>query len=213
MKLGKWLGLAVAAVILAEGIWGILVSLTRSLLLPLLARVLGGDPHSPLYLGTGDINVPDLFAAILQLCLAGILFLIIKAWAGKPDELRASPVRKITQARGAAAAPAPTALSAPATPPTPPAPTPAASVAAAAQATPAQAIPAQVIPASPPPRATPVPSAQTGMMQTDASTPTTQVAAAPKKSVQKPATPSKPEKPREVYYNLVGEPINPTEDE
>ena len=197
MKLGKWLGLAVAAVILAEGIWAILVSLTRSLFLPLLARVLGGDSHSPLYLGTGDINVPDLFATILQLCFAGILFLIIKAWAGKPDEVRISPAKKIVQAPVAAVAPV---AIPPSAPPQALTPVPAAgSVAAAAQTSTAPPVPTQVqtYPTSAPRPAPP-------------STPPAQAPAVPQKSVEKPASPPKP---REVYYNLVGEPINPTEDE
>ena len=51
----------VAAVILAEGIWGFVTSLTSNLLVPLLARVMKIDPQSPLYLGKGELNVPALF--------------------------------------------------------------------------------------------------------------------------------------------------------
>ena len=50
---GKWIGQLVAAVILAEGIWGFLASLTNNLVVPLLAREMGSDPQSPLYLGKG----------------------------------------------------------------------------------------------------------------------------------------------------------------
>ena len=45
----KWIGQLVAAVILAEGIWGLLASLTSNLVVPLLARVMDGDPQSPSY--------------------------------------------------------------------------------------------------------------------------------------------------------------------
>jgi hypothetical protein len=45
---GKWIGRLVAAVILAEGVWGFLASLTNNLLVPLMARVLEIDPQSPL---------------------------------------------------------------------------------------------------------------------------------------------------------------------
>ncbi len=41
----KWIGQLVAAVILAAGIWGLLASLTSNVLVPLLARVMGGDPR------------------------------------------------------------------------------------------------------------------------------------------------------------------------
>ncbi|MBV8050310.1 MAG: hypothetical protein JOZ80_03930 [Acidobacteriaceae bacterium] len=194
MKLGKWLALAVAAVILAEGTWSILVSLTRSLLLPLLARVLGGDSHSPLYLGPGDINIPDLFASILQLCLAGIVFLVIKAWAGKGDELRISPAKKISQPPVATAPPTVTAA-------IPANPRPTAFIAAAAQTS--------TISSAGPVTSSPAPAQD----QTSSPAAAAQAAAVPKKAAEKPATPPKSQKPREVYYNLVGEPINPTEDE
>jgi hypothetical protein len=189
LALGKWIALGVAAVILAEGIWGILVSLTRSLFLPLLARVLGVDPHSPLYLGSGEINIPDLFGSILQLCVAGIVFLIIKSWAAKPQRSKTFRPKKIAQ------------------PPTMPSisiapesrPIAAAAQAATASQSPAlQAVTTQVTSPTPRPEAAPVLSANRGEK--------------PAKP-EKPEKLKKPEKPREVYYNIVGEPINPTEDE
>ena len=46
----KRIGQLVAAMILAEGIWGLLTSLTSNLLVPLLARAMDADPQSPSYL-------------------------------------------------------------------------------------------------------------------------------------------------------------------
>jgi hypothetical protein len=206
LALGKWIGRVVAAVILAEGIWGILVSLTRSLLLPMLARVLGVDPHSPLYLGPGEVNVPDLFAAVLQLCVAGIVFLLIKSWAARPEGVTAPRPKKVVPQ------PATTSISiAPQSVP----------VAAAAQAAAVSRTP--VVQPAPPP---PAPAPQTVTPQAAATVPqsqpvpvlSAQAAAEPPKATR-PEKPEKieklrkPEKPKEVYYNLVGEPINPTEDE
>jgi hypothetical protein len=185
LALGKWIGVAVAAVILAEGIWGILVSLTRSLLLPLLARFLGVDPHSPLYLGSGEINVPDLFGSILQLCVAGIVFLIIKSWVAKADRVKTLRPKKIVERPVAPALPAASAAVAP---------MPAAAQAASASST---------LPTAIPQAATPI--ARTEVASTGSRP-------APVKPV-KPEKPPKPEKPKEVYYNIVGEPLNPTEDE
>jgi hypothetical protein len=79
----KWIGQLVAAVILAEGIWGLLASLTSNLLVPLLARVMIGDPQSPLYLGRGEVNVPALLNSVLALCLAGIVFVLLLEWSRK----------------------------------------------------------------------------------------------------------------------------------
>jgi len=182
--LGKWAGLAVAAVILAAGIWGMLVSLTRSLFLPLLARVMGGDPQSPLYLGKGDLNIPDLFGSIIELCLAGIVFLLIKSWAAKADRVkRLRPARISRQ---------------PASPAFSIAPQP---VTEAAQAAAAVAVPAT----TPPPQV----AKETPPLEAPRPTVSAQAPAKP----AKPDKPPKPEKPKEVYYNIVGEPINPTEED
>lgn len=193
MKLGKWIALAVAAVILAEGIWGILVSLTRSLLLPLLARVLGGDSNSPLYLGPGQVNVPDLFASILQLCLAGIVFLLLQAWAGRAEEVRS--LRPATNAQRPQA-------------PTPSKPVPDAAMAAVAVPT---ATPAPPTPVLAPPAPGPVAAIKT--VSPAPPKPVPAVPAVTSKPEEKPKIAEKPEKPREVYYNIVGEPLGPTEDE
>jgi len=177
LALGKWLGLVVSAVVLAEGIWSTLVSLTKSLLLPLMARAIGGDAQSPL--GKGDFNFLDLFVSVLELCLAAIVFLSIKIWA-----TRAAPaVRRVR--RVAAPSPVPTEPPAPVVPravvalPTVPAPeSPPPPVLSEA--------PAPVPPPKPSPAPVPPPAAATKAR--------------------------KPEKPKEVYYNIVGEPITPDDE-
>jgi hypothetical protein len=186
VAVGKWIGLGVAAVVLAEGIWGILVSLTRSLLIPLLARVLGLDPHSALYLGPGDINIPDLFASILQLCVAGIMFLLIKSWAARPDRVKTLRPKKIAQA--------PVTASVSTT--SQPSPVVAAAKSVPVAASPAlQPIVTQVT--------SPAPRAEAPAV----------LSATPPEKPAKTEKRKKTEKPSEVYYNIVGEPINPTEDE
>jgi len=170
---GRWLALIVAAVILAEGIWAMLVSITRSLLLPLIARITGGDSQSALYLGKGDVNVPDLFGSILQLCLAGILFLIIKSWTPKGSGVKTPRLVKASK------------------------PVSPISIAAQPVVPTAQAAAASAVPVSQPKAPTPAPSEAA------------QASAPPQRSPK----PAQPQKPKEVYYNLVGEPISPEEDE
>lgn len=172
---GKWIGQLVAAVILAEGIWGFLASLTNNLVLPLLAREMGSDPQSPLYLGKGEFDFPALFKSVLALCLAGIVFVLLHEWSRK----RRSPVRVKTvrvtekvsppsaaQSSGMAAS---DALSAP-------------------QQTPVNAF----------------------------ATPAISPVALQQKSASAPVASSKRTKPqtnKPVYYNIVGEPVNPTEND
>src|SRR5882757_1265774 len=69
----KWIVRIVLALVLGQAIWGLVVSLTTGLLVPLTARVMGNDPASALYLGKGDIDIPALFISILEFCMAGIV--------------------------------------------------------------------------------------------------------------------------------------------
>jgi hypothetical protein len=176
---GKWIGQLVAAVILAEGIWGFLAALTSHGLVPLLARVIGGDPQSPLYLGKGELDLPALFNSFLTLCLAGIVFVLVHGWSRKPAPVRVKIVRvakKISQPSAR-----PSSIMAP------PEPT-AAPIQTALNTSPAQATVSA--PRTPPQQSKPTSSPGVA-----------------------PAKPAKPQPPKEVYYNIVGEPINPTEDE
>jgi hypothetical protein len=177
---GKWIGQLVAAVILAEGIWGLLVSLTNNLLVPLLAREMGTDPQSPLYLGKGEFNFPEIFRSVLTLCLAGIVFVLVQEWSRKrrppvrlktvrvtnkasPDLLQVNAGQSFPMASsGAVSAPAQTQSNELSTPETP-------------------QVPPQQKPAS--------------------------------RSSATPGKQAKPKVPKEVYYNIVGEPINPTEND
>ncbi len=180
----RWIGQLVAAVILAEGIWGLLASLTGSLLVPLLARAMGGDPQSPLYLGKGEVNIPALFHSFLAFCLAAIVFVVLHEWSRK----RAAPVRvKMVQVTKKVSQPAAGTLSIMAPPEPVAAPTQ-----TAVSPPPASQL-SQAVVSSPP-----VPTPQQ-------SKPTPPPVVAPAKA-------GKPQPPKEVYYNIVGEAIDPTEE-
>ena len=182
---GKWIGQLVAAAILAEGIWGFLASLTSNLLVPLLARVMEVDPQSPLYLGKGELNVPALFNSVLALCLAGIAFVLLHEWSQR----KRAPVRvKMVRATKKISQPTVAPLSIMAPPES-------------------VAIPTQT-PVNP----APVPQiSQTPVSASPAPAPQQSKPVPP--PVVAPAKPAKPKSPKEVYYNIVGEPINPTEND
>src|ERR1700740_1160272 len=84
----QWIGRILIGVVLGEAIWGLLVSITNNLALPAMARAMGGDPTSPLYLGKGDFNVKDLFTSVLELCFAGIMAVLLNSWSQKPGQVR-----------------------------------------------------------------------------------------------------------------------------
>jgi hypothetical protein len=173
---GKWIGQLVAAVILAEGIWGFLASLTNNLVVPLLAREMGSDPQSPLYLGKGEFDFPALFKSVLALCMAGIVFVLLHEWLRK----RHSPVRVRTVRVTKKVLPPSAAHS---------------STMAASDATSA-------------PEQTPLNAFATPAIS--------HVPLQQKSVPSAPVAPSKQKKPqttKPVYYNIVGEPVNPTEDD
>jgi len=88
----KWIGRIVIAVLLGEAIWGFLVSITNNLALPAMARAMGGDSQSPMYLGKGDFNVQGLFASVLELCFAGIMAVLLNSWSQKCGRVPRKPV-------------------------------------------------------------------------------------------------------------------------
>jgi large-conductance mechanosensitive channel len=197
---GRWIGRLLIAVILGEGIWGLIVSFTQNLILPLLAKTMGGDVQSPLYLGKGEVSVPALFTSVLELCFAGIVAVVLNAWMQRHTRSMRSRPRRVNvrpvQPDATTPAPAVTPLRAAASPIAPPVVKPAPPPAAPVTTTPPSAAPSS----SPeqfwrPPESSPQPKAP---------------APPPPKP---PAKPAKPKPPKEVYYNIVGEPINPTEDE
>jgi hypothetical protein len=208
---GAWIGRVVIAVLVAEAIWGFIVSVTNGLILPLLARTMGGDVQSPLYLGKGEFNVPGLFMAVLELCFAGLAAVIMNSFLQrKPRMMRSKPVtvspipaQPVMPARPAVQPDSPAPIAAvPATISAPPytAPTVATRVRVSSGLAPTQAtvtsVPPQPGQFSSPPEPSPQPKP-----------------AAPPLPATPKAKPAKPKAPKEVYYNIVGEPINPTEDD
>src|SRR5215472_5656311 len=87
----RWVLRIALALLLGLAIWGLVESLTSHLIVPLIARVMGNDPNSPLYLGKGEIDVAAVFVSIVELCLAGIVAVIMNSWIQKaPGKARRS---------------------------------------------------------------------------------------------------------------------------
>lgn len=188
------------AVILGEAIWGLPVSMTHGLVLPALARFIGGGPQSVLLLGRGDFDVAAIFSSILELCIAGIAALVLSYWS-RPRVVRVrvrtvkkAPIGTKTSSASISATGMLSILAAPATP-------------AQATAPPVPVGPQAV--ATTTPAVPPIPPTASQTMS-----PIGQTAASAKPvASSKPVAPAKPQKSKEVYYNLVGEPIYPTEDD
>jgi hypothetical protein len=189
---GRWIGRVLIAVILGEGIWGLIVSVTNNLILPFMARIMGTDARSPLSLGNGQFNIPGLFTSVLELCFAGIAAVILNSWIQrKPKINRSKPVR-VTPVSVQPVAPlsprsvAPVQASEPAPPPT-----------TVLAPIPAKTPPVEVSTAAAPPGQSWSPLE-----------PAPANAAAPLAP-----RPAKPKPPKEIVYNSVGEPLPFDDDE
>jgi hypothetical protein len=166
----KWIGGIVIAVVLGEAIWGFLVSITNNLAVPAMARVMGGDAQSPLYLGKGDFNVQALFTSFLELCFAGIMAVLLNSWSQKPGRVRPKPVRLAP-------------------------------------------VEARATPVVTPPVASPAtPAADTTIQEAKESVRSVLSAPQPPPPSPQTARPAKPKPPKAVYYNIVGEPVDPDDE-
>lgn len=203
----QWMGRIIVAVILGEAIWALIVSVMNYLVVPWLGDVMGQSSGLPTSFTQRPYNYPELFVSILEFGIAGLVAAILnyffqrsvparpKSMKSSPPAAPVGPVRVLPQILTAVPTPTPSPIAAPQVAKAEPVVPSAALVstpAIAAQQTPAPAVrPVAVVPPTPP-VANPV-AAQ----------------------LQVPAAkvePARPKKPKEVYYNIVGEPM-PSDDE
>ena len=192
----KWIGRIIIAVILGEAIWSLIVSVMNNVVVPWLGDVVGQSSGLPASFTQRPYNYPDLCVSIAEVCIAGITAVILNYFFKRPRGGRVKPVKSpVPIAPVEPARVIPQAVSAVAntqgtSPVTPPAP---------------QAKPNPVIPPAPIPLARPaavVPPAPP-VANSAASKP---LPAAPK------AEPPKLKKPKEEYYNSVGERVASDDD-
>lgn len=188
---GRWVGRVVVGVLVGEGVWGLIVSLTRDLIMPFLARQTGEVSQS-----SQNVNVPGIFTAVIGLCFAGLVAVILNFWVNRP--VRGTPVKT---ARVATSVAGTSSASLSIAPPTAQAP-PATAVRVTASAAPASVPAVQQAP-TPAPVAAPKPMAP----------PPAPVAAKPAPVAPPAAKPAKPKLPKEIQYNIVGEPISPMDED
>jgi len=239
---GKWMGRVVIAVILGEAIWNLIVSVMNNLIVPWVGDVMGQSSGLPTSFRQRPYNYPDLFVSVFEFCIAGLVVAILNYFfqrsAPRTKVVRvksAAPAATIEPARVVPQL-EPVALPSRPAPVQPPAFQPPANqdteaavlrpVVSAASVSPANPSPASVATSTVSPAPiTPAPITQAPVAQTPVTqapvaqvqvvrpvVPTTAPApsAAPKPA-PKPA-PAKPKKPKEVYYNIVGEPMPSDED-
>jgi hypothetical protein len=221
----KWIGRILMAVILGEAIWNLIVSLMNNLVVPWMGDLFGQSSGLPTSFTQRPYNYPDLFVSILEFCIAGLVAAIINYFFQRPRAVRmkpgkspvlvppVEPVRLVPRTEAPAAQPQMVAAPATTAQPAQTPPTLTKSAPTAPVVKPDPIIPAAPVIAAPP---KPVPAvAPTPIAKPSPVAPVPPPAAA---SVAKPqpappkAEPAKPKKSKEVYYNIVGEPM-PSDDD
>ena len=212
----RWIARIIMAVILGEAVWGLIVSVMNNVVVPWLGDVMGQSSGLPTSFTQRPYNYPDLFVSILEFGIAALVAALLNYFFQAPatkatrtvknSAPAAEPVRVFPQAHhDCGADPNPFAIHTACagnqgraghdagtrcrscSPP----PAPAAEPAALAPFAP---------PVTEPTAARPLPTAPVAR------------AAATKPSLTPKTEPSKPKKPKEVYYNIVGEPM-PSDDD
>ncbi len=212
----RWIVRIIMAVVLGEAIWGLIVSLMNNVIVPWLGDVMGQSSGLPTSFTQRPYNYPDLFVSILEFGIAALVAAVLNYFfqgpttkairAVKNSAAAVEPVRMFPQPTTTAAltqtpspytppAPVikaePVTVQAPAAVPAAPPPAPAAEPAGLAPPAP---------PVTEPPAARPLPTAPVART------------AATKPSLTPKTEPPNPKKPKEVYYNIVGEPM-PSDDD
>jgi len=215
----RWIGRLIIAVLLGEAIWGLIVSFMNNVFVPWLGDVMGQSSGLPTSFTQRPYNYPELFVSVFEFCIAGLVAAVINYFLQrraprKPQAVKSTsppgPVRVISQAPPSSAlaetAPPQFGIAAVESP-----------VSAPAQdvrmypVIPSILVPAASAEPAPPVASVPVPEPKPAVVAPV-------VPAAPKPVASKPAPPppkaepAKPKKPKNVYYNIVGEPM-PSDDD
>ncbi|HYM08133.1 MAG TPA: hypothetical protein VEU11_16405 [Terriglobales bacterium] len=230
----RWMARIIIAVILGEALWGLLVSLVNNVFVPWLGDAMGPSSGLPTSFTQRPYNYPDLFVSVFEFCVAGLVAAILNYFFQPPTASRVKtskssipaappgPIRVVPQAAPSAG------LTETAPPQFGVVPSPAPDAAQEARLYPV--IPSILVPAaqdaggtSPPapqpaapvPPVAPTPVAPVAEAKPAAAAP---APAAAKPVAQKPVPPApkpepaKPKKPKNVYYNIVGEPVSSDDD-
>ena len=73
----RWIGRIIMAVILGEAIWGLIVSVMNNVVVPWLGDVMGQSSGLPTSFTQRPYNYPDLFVSVLEFCIAALVAAVL----------------------------------------------------------------------------------------------------------------------------------------
>jgi hypothetical protein len=215
----RWIGRLIIAVLLGEALWGLIVSFMNHVFVPWLGDVMGQSSGLPTSFTQRPYNYPELFISVFEFCIAGLVAAVINYFFQRPAARRVKTVKNVPTAPPGPVRVIPQAAPSSALTETAP-PQFGITSAESSGSTPAQdvgmypVIPSILIPAASAEPAAPIVAAPESKPAVVAPV----VPAIPKPVASKPpalmpkAEPAKPKKPKNVYYNIVGEPMPSDED-
>ena len=208
----RWIGRLIIAVLLGEALWGLIVSVMNHVVVPWLGDVMGLSSGLPSSFTQRPYNYPEVFVSVFEFCIAGLAAAVLNYFFQRPGARRVKTLKSSAPAGPVRVVPQPATFAVPArtappqvgprpdTAPTAPVPVAKADPVAAPLAT-GPAAPAPAI----------VPAARPAAVASPAPAVAGPAAAKPQPPAPK-AEPAKPKKPKNVYYNIVGEPM-PSDDD
>ena len=214
----RWFGRIIIAVILGEALWGLIVSVMNNVFVPWLGDVMGPSSGLPTSFTQRPYNYPELFVSVFEFCIAGLVAAVINYSFQRPAPRRVKTVKSVPTS-----APGPLRVISQATPSSAQddATPPQFGITAAESGMAASAqdvrmypvIPSILIPAASAEPAAPVAAVPEATPAAIAPV----MPPTPKPVLSKPAPaakaePAKPKKAKNVYYNIVGEPMPSDED-
>jgi hypothetical protein len=234
----RWIGRIIIAVILGEAVWTLIVSLMNNVIVPWLGDLMGPSAGLPTSFVQRPYNYPELFVSIFEVCIAGLVAAILNYFVQRPQVQRTKSIKSSVVASPPQTFPEPEKAYSPSEA-SASQPSPLQAVqhpvfretslqnqnqnVVAQNALPV--VPAPEIhtePVIPPdaivaPPAQPVPIEKPALEMRPAPVPSPEPPAAaipPAKLVQpsQKTVAAKPKKSKEVYYNIVGEPM-PSDDD
>jgi hypothetical protein len=206
-----WIGRLIIAVLLGEAIWGLIVSVMNNVIVPWVGDAMGTSSGLPTSFTQRPYNYPELFVSVFEFCIAGLVAAIVNFALQRPGARRVKSVKPVSPVAGtirvvpqAATPAAPTEVAPPQfgmTPAATPAPVPAQDVGMY------PVIPSILVPASEAPAPPVAPEPEPKPAGVAPPTPVVTSPAAQQPPPAPKAAPAKPKKPKNVYYNIVGEPM------
>jgi len=204
---GKWLGRVIIGVLLGEAIWNLIVSSMNNLFVPWLGDMMGQSSGLPASFTQRPYNYPEFFVSFWESCIAALTAAVLNYFLQRQNAARVNPAKTAVRVNPVVA---PVLISQNPTldrasrEPSPP-------IAAAPVVAPAPVIYTSVTAVPPAPVTAPETADRPTPVVQELSPSPPLPTAKPPQSVPKVES-KKTEKRKEVYYNLVGDPL-PSEEE